>query len=80
MPFHVLCALNYVRQYFVYVECVKFALDSTMNVLNVVADMECIQLSFPAAVVCSLIERLWPTLNVQRTLIDCFACPGVRVQ
>ena len=49
MPFHVLCALNYVRQYFVYVECVKFALDSTMNVLNVVADIRHIELSYPAA-------------------------------
>ena len=49
MPFHVLCALNYVKQYFICVECVKVALDSNMNVLNVVVDMECIQLSFPAA-------------------------------
>ena len=57
MPFHVLCALNYVKPYFICVQCVKVALVSNMNVLNVVADMECIQLSFPAAVVCSLIER-----------------------
>ena len=39
MPFHVLCVLNYVKQYFICVEYVKFALDSTLNVLNVVADI-----------------------------------------
>ena len=49
MPFHVLCALNYVKQYFICVECVKVALDSTMNVLTIVADIGCIELSFPAA-------------------------------
>ena len=57
MLFHVLCALNYVKPYFICVYYVKVVLDSNMNVLNIVADMECIQLSFPVAVVCSLIER-----------------------
>ena len=49
MPFHVLCVLNYVKQYSICVECVNFALDSTMNVLNVVADIRRIELSYPAA-------------------------------